>query len=135
MLCFRYILVGPTPNEVHYLTNICTDAASYRLDANDEYYIVSFVDMEDARDVLQSYIDRMGPSPSQERLHADLVELLVGFITQDVMLDLVDLIPGFLRATYSWVWTELEYTVEHAKLLSDNGDLAKCATHALEFTG
>ncbi|KAG8744799.1 hypothetical protein FRC10_009447 [Ceratobasidium sp. 414] len=132
MLCFRCILTVPNLDETCFLTNICIDAAAYRLDDNEEYYIVSLVDAEDARNVMETYIRRMRPSATYDRLSSDIVGLLLGFITQNVMLDLPDLLRDFTRVTCLWIWEEAG--TSNTKYLSQNQDLAKCAVHMLRFT-
>ncbi|KAG8701961.1 hypothetical protein FRC08_003800 [Ceratobasidium sp. 394] len=130
-LCFRYILTVPNPDEVFFLTHICTDAAMYRLDGNEEYYIVSLVDKEDARNVMESYIHRMHPSSTYERLSLYIVELLLGFVTQDVMLDLPDLLRDFTKVTCIWIWEETG--ARNTGFLSQSQELAKCAVHMLKL--
>ncbi|KAG9124324.1 hypothetical protein FRC07_012021 [Ceratobasidium sp. 392] len=133
-LCFRYILTAPNPNEVFFLIAICRDAHMYRLDDNDdEYYHVSLVDMDDTRNVMETYIRRMSLSSTHERLSSEIMELLLGFVTQNVMLDLRDLLPSFLSATCLWIWEELSYGSPAS--LSQSQDLIHCAAQTIEFAG
>ncbi|KAF8598075.1 hypothetical protein BDV93DRAFT_610027 [Ceratobasidium sp. AG-I] len=132
MLCFRYILIAPD-DEKFFLSNICFDASSYRLANNDEYYILSSVDMDDARNVLQTYITRMTPSPSIGWFSPDMRVLLIEFIGQDVVLDLVDLMPQFLTVSFSWIWEVLDRGTRAASNLSDSGDLVRYSTHVFDI--
>ncbi|KAG8775467.1 hypothetical protein FRC12_001472, partial [Ceratobasidium sp. 428] len=133
-LCFRYILSTLNPDETFFLTGICRDASLYRYDDDDnEYYIISFVDMTDARNVMGAYVNRMKLISTGERLSSEILGLLLGFITQDVMLDVRQLLPGFLAVTCSWIWEELCLgSPEH---LSRNSDLINCAAQTLDFAG
>lgn len=132
MLCFRYSLVATT-QELSFLSLICFEADSYRMTNNDEYFILSSVDMEDARNVLEAFITRMTPSSSRDWFPSELMVLLIDFVGQDVMLDLVDLMPQFLSILFSWPWEQLDLDVRTARDLSANNELIRYATHTFDI--
>lgn len=132
MLCFRYILIAPD-DEKFVLSNICSEADSYRLASSEEYFILSSVDMEDARNVLQTYITRMTPSPNRGHFSQYIRTLLIDFVGQDVMLDLVDLMPQLLSVSFSWIWEEIDLLTQAPSGLGNSQELVKYGTHVLDI--
>lgn len=134
MLCFRYSLVAPT-EELHFLSAICLKIDAYRQASNDPYFILSLVDMDDARTVLQAYITRMTPSPSQDRVLAGFAfdDLMIEFIGQDVMLDLVDLMPRLLSVSFSWIWEQLDLDARTEGDLSQDKELIRFAIFTFDI--
>ncbi|KAG8706472.1 hypothetical protein FRC08_001059 [Ceratobasidium sp. 394] len=133
MLCYRQILVAPSQMEISYLTDICTSAEMLRIEKTEELCADAIQDLEDAKILMAVLAHRMNPSLNVARLPSLSAESILGwFIQYHIMHEFTDLIPEFLEATYSWIWAELSDSI--AQGLSMNNQLAKYASHALDFT-
>ncbi|KAG8744786.1 hypothetical protein FRC10_009434 [Ceratobasidium sp. 414] len=112
MLCYRQILVAPSQMEISYLTKICISAEELRIEKTEELYADAIQDLDDAKILMAALARRMKPSPNVVRLPAWIAERILGwFIQYHVMHDFTDLIPEFLKTTYSWIWAELAGSV------------------------
>ncbi|KAF8598076.1 hypothetical protein BDV93DRAFT_547578 [Ceratobasidium sp. AG-I] len=60
-------------------------------------------------------------------------DLLIEFVGQDVMLDLVDLMPQLLSVSFSWIWGQLEGGTPAARDLSHDNDLIRHATFTFDI--
>lgn len=132
MLCFRYSLVA-TADEQRLLSIIYLKIDAFRLAANEGYFILSSVDMDDARNVLQAYINRMTPASAGNWFSPWSNDLLVEFIGQDVMIDLIDLMPQLLFISLSSIWRELDQATQNAWDLSNNNELIRHATFTFDI--
>ncbi|QRV85267.1 hypothetical protein RhiJN_27367 [Ceratobasidium sp. AG-Ba] len=133
-LSFRGMLASPSSEEVSCLSEICYDLPSYQFHPTEEDFLVSLVDSEDARAILETYNRRMLSSPDQDRLIVDNVSSILRFVTQDVMIDFRDFHPGFVKATGRWFWEEIDENGDSADFLLKDEKLVECVTYTLKFT-
>lgn len=83
-------------------------------DPNNEYYETSLVDTNDARIVLQGYITRVA-GLAQGSIPDELLLTLLEFIKQDVILDIADLMPAFIKVSCALVWKGIDITANSPK--------------------
>ncbi|KAG9090678.1 hypothetical protein FS749_000364 [Ceratobasidium sp. UAMH 11750] len=131
-LSFRCSLVAPSYYEVSILISTCKEAKGWLFESEHEYDVLSLVDVEDAKNVMEAYTSRLTHQTSGRKVYDWDLVLILEFITHDSMLTYVHLLPGFVKTTFLWAWNEL-IDNEETGILDENTSLASCAAHAVSF--
>ncbi|KAG9124370.1 Glycosyl phosphatidyl inositol anchor synthesis, partial [Ceratobasidium sp. 392] len=122
ILCYRQILVAPSPIEISYLTDISIVAQGQRTEISNEMFSKAILGQDDARLLMKLIARRMKPSPGVTQLPPRSAEPLLGwFSSYYINLDAKNLSTGLLEATYLWTWSEL--TSDTAQRPSSNNNL------------
>ncbi|KAG8742097.1 hypothetical protein FRC10_002033 [Ceratobasidium sp. 414] len=131
-LSCRCSLVAPSYHELSLLGSTCKEAKSWLFESEHEYDIVSLVDAEDARNLMGAYMNRLSRQTTGRKVYSWDLELIVEFVTHDSMLTYVDLLPGFVKTTFSWAWIEL-LDNDETGILDEEQSLERCTAYALSF--
>ncbi|KAG9090676.1 hypothetical protein FS749_000362 [Ceratobasidium sp. UAMH 11750] len=131
-LSFRCSLAAPSYHEVSLLQDTCEGVRAFLFDSEQEYDVISLVDSEDARNIMEAYINRISHPAFGRNLFCWDSEFILESVTHDSMLSYVFQLPEFVRSTFSWAWEELLDNDEGAILEQERG-LVRSVTHALSF--
>ncbi|CAE6406800.1 unnamed protein product [Rhizoctonia solani] len=129
-LCLRYSLFA-SATELKALESFCLDVVQDRPelgeDIDDIYYEGSLVDVHDARAFLQAHNKRM-ERLSEDPFPESLAILVMRFLRQELVLDIIDLMPELISSGCSRIWSKID-TTEYASInLSEDVGLIRYAT-------
>lgn len=139
-LCLRYSLVA-SERESRFLEMICAKALVYsdHLDRESDpelevpYDTTNLVDARDTRVMLQAYITRMTISTQAPFPRLITSQFGAGFLQQEEILDIPDLMPSLIKVSCSRVWAEIDASSGSPEPASENPALIKSAAHAFDL--
>lgn len=105
-LCHRYALVS-IDIETDFLTDIPPISTGICTAGSERHYAQGMKDEQDARTVVESYIERMTPKPDVAPLPTMFCATLTDFVFQEDISTLGEVLVPLLKVGYERIWMDL----------------------------